>query len=112
MKILITGASSGFGKLTASLLLRDGHQVIAGIRGGAARARQLFSEEELQRLQVVDLHLDRPETFPRLDTLDVLINNAGYGALGPIEEQSEEAIRRQMEVNAIGPMLLTNALLP
>jgi NAD(P)-dependent dehydrogenase (short-subunit alcohol dehydrogenase family) len=118
--ILITGASGGFGRLTAQALLADGHHVIAGLRGGAERLGAVFSDAELGsgRLSAVDLHLDRPETFVDArracvdGRLDVLINNAGYGALGPIEEQSEAEIRRQMEVNCVGPMLLTNALLP
>ncbi len=121
--IFISGASSGFGKLAASLLLADGHTVVAAIRGGEARLAGLFSREEIAtgRLLAVDLHLDRPETLAAAErfvaerlggALDVLVNNAGYGALGPIEEQSEHEIRRQLEVNVVGPMLLTNKLLP
>lgn len=121
--VLITGASSGFGKLTASLLLAEGYTVVTALRGGQARAEKIFSAAELGsgRLFALDVHLDKPETLSvvtdfvaqRLGgALDVLINNAGYGALGPIEEQSEAEIRRQMEVNCIAPMLLTNALLP
>jgi len=121
--ILITGASSGFGKLTASLLLRQGHRVIAALRGGPERVRALYAPEELEsgRLTGLDLHMERPETFgavralieERFDgRLDVLINNAGYGLLAPAEDQSEETIRHQLEVNTIGPMLLIHQLLP
>ena len=123
LTVLITGASSGFGKLTASALVADGHRVVAGLRGGAERLRALFTADELAtgRLHGVDLHLDRPETFEEArrlvaeeleGRLDVLINNAGYGALGPIEDKSEAEIRRQMDVTCVGPMLLTNTLLP
>jgi NAD(P)-dependent dehydrogenase (short-subunit alcohol dehydrogenase family) len=121
--ILITGASTGFGKLTASLLLQQGHRVIAALRGGEARLRELYTDEEVSGggLTALDLHMERPETFgavralieERFDArLDVLINNAGYAVIGPMEEQSEETIRHQLEVNTVGPMLLTNQLLP
>jgi NAD(P)-dependent dehydrogenase (short-subunit alcohol dehydrogenase family) len=121
--ILITGASTGFGKLTASLLLQQGHRVIAALRGGEARLRELYTDEEVSGggLTALDLHMERPETFgtvralieERFDgRLDVLINNAGYAVIGPMEEQSEETIRHQLEVNTVGPMLLTNQLLP
>ncbi len=96
---------------------------MTALRGGAERLATLFTRDELatNRLFGLDVHMDRPETFEIARAfveerfagrLDVLINNAGYGALGPIEEQSEAEIRRQMEVNCVGPMLLTNALLP
>lgn len=117
--IFISGASSGFGKLTVPLLLEKGHTVIAGMRGGNARLEALFPEELRQfrgRLSAVDLHLEKSSEFvsivQQVPKLDVLINNAGYGLLGVLEDQTEEQIRYQMEINFIGTALLTRAFLP
>ncbi len=89
--------------------------------------REVFASEIRQDrfdpklLSAVDLHLDRPADFARVASeiarnhegrLDVLINNAGYGLFGALEDFSEEQLRRQMEVNFFGPMLLARALLP
>ena len=124
-KILITGASSGFGQLAVDLLLKRGHHVLAGVRGGQPRLESVFPEHRAAissgQLHAVDLHVDQPKTFQRAkDTiqkqfggrLDVLINNAGYGVMAPIESQSPEQLRGQMEVNFFGPLLLTRALMP
>lgn len=121
--VLITGASTGFGKLTTSLLIASGHRVIAALRGGEERLAKVYSQKERDSglLTAIDLHMERPESFdavPKLieerfdGRLDVLINNAGYGLLGPAEDQSEEKVRHQLEVNTIAPMLLTQRLLP
>jgi NAD(P)-dependent dehydrogenase (short-subunit alcohol dehydrogenase family) len=122
-KILLTGASSGFGKLTLEKLLKRGHRVIAAVRGGEERAKLLFPEEWIKNpsLRVIDLDMENTETFSRAEKaiqeffhgeLDILINNAGYGMLGPLEIQSEEEVRHQMEVNFFGPIFLTQKTLP
>lgn len=123
-KILITGASSGFGLLAAQRLLARGHTVVLGLRGGEARARTLypaFSSLWGTRLYALDLHLEREDqaeiarqfveqTFS--GQLDVLINNAGYGLFGALEDQSMEELRAQFEVNFFGLARLTMQLLP
>lgn len=120
--ILFTGVSSGFGRLTVPLLLAKGHHVIAGIRGGQDRLASLYDPADLAtgRLTAIDLHMERCETFAAVaqhvadhhdGRLDVLINNAGYGIMAPLEDVDDAALRRQMEVNFYGPMLLTRALL-
>jgi NAD(P)-dependent dehydrogenase (short-subunit alcohol dehydrogenase family) len=122
-KILITGASRGFGKETAEALVFRGHEVLAGIRGGATRGESLFSKAALRtgRLHFIDLPVDDPaalQAAPRwIDqhwqgSLDVLINNAGYGLMGPLEHQDDAQVRMQMEVNFFGPLSLTRLCLP
>ncbi|HTL11089.1 MAG TPA: SDR family oxidoreductase [Bdellovibrionota bacterium] len=121
--VLITGASAGFGRIAAEMLLHRGHRVIAALRGGQARLEKEFLAAHLQtgRLHAVDLHLEQPGTFRAAVSevaqkfqgrLDVLINNAGYGQMGPVEILDEALLRKQMEVNFFGTALLTQALLP
>ncbi|MFH1724529.1 MAG: SDR family oxidoreductase [Elusimicrobiota bacterium] len=126
--ILLTGASSGFGLHAVKLLLGRGHRVIAGVRGGAERLKKLAEGDSALsdalasgRLAGLDLHMDKPETFGAAEKyidescgsrLDVLVNNAGYGLMGPVELHSEEELRHQFEVNFFGPVFLTQRLLP
>ncbi len=122
LRILITGASSGLGLYALLRLLKGGHSVIAGVRGGDSRLREILSKEGASgNAWAVDLHLDKPETFALAaravderfgGQLDVLVNNAGYGLFGAIEDQSLEQIRRQFDVNTFGPVGLTQAVLP
>lgn len=122
--ILITGTSSGFGRDLVKALLPRGHKIIATMRGDQSKFDALYSEElKLFRgnLFFRELHLDRPESYETFakeisqdfeEKLDVIINNAGYGLMGPLEDMSETQIRKQMEVNFFGPILLTKAFLP
>lgn len=123
-RILITGCSSGFGQLVVPHLLEQGHHVLAGVRGGDARLRQVLGAEVArypERLRGIDLHLDQPATLERAreaverhfgGELDVLVNNAGFGLFGTLEDTSEAELREQFEVNFFGPVLLARALLP
>jgi len=126
--ILLTGASSGFGLLTMPLLVERGHRVLAGLRGGAERLRSLTVGDEILseaiaagRLIALDLHMERQQTFSAAaeavdrgcgGKLDVLINNAAYGLMGPVELHSDRELRDQFEVNFFGPVGLTRTLLP
>jgi NAD(P)-dependent dehydrogenase (short-subunit alcohol dehydrogenase family) len=114
----ITGASSGFGRSLAEAVLQRGDCAVLTARRAAAleALAQQFPETALpiamdvtdrdQRGAAVRSALDR---FGRVD---VLVNNAGQGSLGAIEEFSREQIRAQMEVNFFGAVDLTLALLP
>ena len=122
--ILITGASSGFGKLTTQGLLSKGHNVVAAIRGGRERFESVF-ESELKtfknQLFFVPLDLENEQSISELPkhlsalpvaAIDVLVNNAGFGALGPVEDFESEQIRKQWQVNYFGLVQLTKQLLP
>jgi len=121
--VLITGASSGFGKGFVGELLGRGWNVVAALRD-AEKRRPLFSDEQARfgkRLQLVELDVTSTSDRQKLKSwieknlggkLDGLINNAGFGVTGALEDLSEEQIRHQMEVNFFGVALLTKDLLP
>jgi short-subunit dehydrogenase len=116
--IFITGASRGFGKLWAEALLQRGDKVIA-------TARSLSTLDDLAARygdNVLPLQLDvndRSAAFTAVakakehfGNIDVLINNAGYGLFGAIEETTEQEARNQMETNFFGLLWLSQAVLP
>ena len=113
--VLITGASSGMGKDFALRLLGEGFTVY-----GAARRIDRMSDIEAAGGAVLQMDVTDDATMTAaiariLDEhqrIDVLINNAGYGQMGALEEVPMEAARRQMEVNLIGAARLTQLVLP
>jgi NAD(P)-dependent dehydrogenase (short-subunit alcohol dehydrogenase family) len=116
--IFITGASRGFGKLWAESLLQRGDKVIATARNLSALDDLVnkYGDNILAlQLDVNDRNagfaaiLKAKEHFGRID---VLINNAGYGLFGAIEETSEKEARDQMETNFFGLLWLSQAVLP
>ncbi len=124
--ILITGCSSGFGRLTAETLARQGHCVYAGVRDPEGRNSTIAGElqylavgENLD-LHVVDLDVTQSESIDavvgsvthRQGRIDVLVNNAGVMNVGITEAYTAEQVRRQMEVNFLGPVQLDRAVIP
>ncbi|WP_116788985.1 SDR family NAD(P)-dependent oxidoreductase [Flavobacterium psychrotrophum] len=116
--ILITGASRGFGKLWAEAFLKRGDKV-------AATARNLSDLDDLvstygSNILPVKLDVTKREAVNEAITtitnyfgsIDVLINNAGYGLFGTVEETTEEQARAQMETNFFGLLWVTQAVLP
>ena len=114
--ILITGASSGIGKATARYFQERGWSVVATMRSPQ-------KEQELKALDnvlVTRLDVQDPASIKsaieagiaRFGKIDVLLNNAGYGAYGPLEATPMEKIRRQFDVNVIGLLETTKAILP
>lgn len=113
--ILITGASSGMGKITAEELIKDGHTVYCA-------ARNIEKMKDLENIGGKVLKMDVSD----LDTLengvnkiifeqgkiDVLWNNAGYGLYGPVEEIEIEKAKYQFDVNLFGLAKLTQLVLP
>lgn len=114
--ILITGASSGIGRAAAKLFQSAGWQVIATMRT-PQHERELNTLDRVlvERLDVLDLaSIDSAVAagLARFGRIDVLLNNAGYGAYGPLEATPIEKIRRQFDVNVLGVLATTKAVLP
>lgn len=113
--ILITGASSGLGKATAKLFQNKGWQVIATMRNPE-------KEKELNKLEnVVLLPLDISnevqinETVKQVTNrfvIDIVMNNAGYGLIGPLEALNDEQIVKQINTNLLGVIRITKAFTP
>ena len=116
--IFITGASRGFGKIWAEAFLKRGDKV-------AATARNTDTLKDLAARYgdaLLPLQLDvtdRAASFAAIQKankhfgqIDVVINNAGYGLFGAIEETSEQEARDQMEANVFGLLWVTQAVLP
>tara|TARA_Y100000590_G_scaffold469295_1_gene656010 strand:+ start:1866 stop:2777 length:912 start_codon:yes stop_codon:yes gene_type:complete len=129
--IFITGVSSGFGKATLIELAKQDHFIFAGLRGGKDRFENCYSQElsnELFKSKYkegkiipIDLHLEDQQSIKNailqisdsnFPPLEVLINNAGYGSLRPVECQSFELIKNQTQVNFLGPFQLIYECLP
>lgn len=112
--VLITGASRGIGRATAVHLAHAGWRVYGGVRTDEA-ARELAAESDL--ITPVELDVTDPEHLAGLDRelpdrLDALVNNAGVAVAGPVETLSRADMHRQFDVNVIGPLAVTRAVLP
>ncbi len=114
--ILITGASSGIGKETAKLFQAKGWNVIATMRTPEKETELTALDNVLvTKLDVLDLASIEnavKEGIQKFGQIDVLVNNAGYGAYGTLESFSREKIIRQFDTNVIGLLDVTQALLP
>jgi len=109
--VLITGASSGLGKATAEYLSQNGFDVI----GTSRKPEKVKSTIELLTLDVSDktsVEKAVASFIKKKGKIDVLVNNAGYGLSGPIEETSIEEAKAQFDVNFFGAVLMTQAVLP
>ncbi len=115
---LITGTSSGFGEAWTRAALDRGDQVAATVlSGGSPDALADRSGDRLLRLtlDVRDRDACRDaveQAIHRFGSVDVAVNNAGYGQLGMIEELSESEVREQLETNLMGPIWITQSVLP
>lgn len=116
--IFITGVSSGFGRALAQEALTAGHRVIGTVR--SREALQAFEALDAQRafgrlLDVTDAErIDEAveEMASTVGPIDVLVNNAGYGHEGVLEESSLAEMRRQFDVNVFGAVAMIKAVLP
>jgi NAD(P)-dependent dehydrogenase (short-subunit alcohol dehydrogenase family) len=115
---LITGSSRGLGRQFVQAALEAGHRVVAAARnplqlshvvskyGDRVRAVALDVTNEVQAQHAIDAAI---ETF---GGLDVLVNNAGYGNVCPVEDTSLAEFRAQIETNLFGVIIMTKAALP
>jgi short-subunit dehydrogenase len=113
--VLITGASSGMGKATAKLLVQNGYLVYAV-------ARRIENMDDLKILGANILKMDVTDNksmtnmidliIKKEGAIDILINNAGFGLLGAIEDVPIEAAKYQLEVNVFGLSRLVQLVLP
>lgn len=114
--ILITGASSGIGKETAKLFQSKGWNVIATMRNPENETELIQLENVLvAKLDVLDLDSIQKaftEGVERFGSINVLLNNAGYGAYGTLESFTREKILRQFNTNVIGLLDVTKTVLP
>ncbi|MGO4818519.1 SDR family oxidoreductase [Flavobacterium sp. W22_SRS_FP1] len=114
--ILITGASSGIGKETAKLFQSKGWNVIATMRNPENETELNQLENVLvAKLDVLDLDSIQNafrEGVQKFGSIDVLLNNAGYGAYGPLEAFSRDQVLRQFNTNVIGLLDVTKTVLP
>jgi NAD(P)-dependent dehydrogenase (short-subunit alcohol dehydrogenase family) len=116
--ILITGVSSGFGRALAREALDAGHRVVGTVRKAEAVAAfetLAPGRAHARLLDVTDFEAIMPMVRGIEDTLgpvDVLVNNAGYGHEGVMEESPLTELRRQFEVNVFGAVAMMQAVLP
>ncbi len=115
---LITGCSTGLGRAMAVYIANRGDQVVATVRKNS----QIDELEALVpgKIKAILMDVSSPEQIQKgvteilteYDQIDVLVNNAGYGELGPIEQIGEHEVHRQFDVNVYGPLRLIRAVLP
>ena len=113
--VLITGASSGIGKESARLLINKGYTVYA-----AARRIEKMSDLQALGVKLIELDITREASIQQAisgiisaeQRIDVLVNNAGYGSYGSLEDVALEEARYQFEVNIFGLARLTQLVLP
>ncbi|WP_226583654.1 SDR family oxidoreductase [Acuticoccus sediminis] len=121
--ILITGASSGFGRLTAEALARGGHTVYATMRDIAGRNADAAAElANLPGTDIRPLELDvQSETsaeeavatlMHEAGSLDVVVHNAGHMVFGPAEAFTPDQLAEQYDVNVLGTQRVNRAVLP
>ena len=114
---LITGVSSGFGRALAEAALSDGHAVAGTVRNDADKRKfeALGRGAQALILDVTNTVAIAPAVAGienGIGAIDVLVNNAGYGHEGILEESSIDDLRRQFEVNVFGAVAMIQAVLP
>jgi NAD(P)-dependent dehydrogenase (short-subunit alcohol dehydrogenase family) len=114
----ITGASRGFGLEIARAALAAGDQVVATVRSQPAQlTATLNNHADLYVVQMDITQKDQVQAavkqgITRFDRIDVLVNNAGFGMVGAIEEITDAEVRKQYDTNVFGLLNVTRAVLP
>jgi NAD(P)-dependent dehydrogenase (short-subunit alcohol dehydrogenase family) len=112
---LITGISRGLGKALAECVLARGDTVVGTVRAGEPEIEKGSGTLHVLQLDIAETDAIAPAiaaTFKRVGRLDVLVNNAGYGLLGAIEEATDEEVERLFRTNVFGPMAIIREALP
>lgn len=109
--VLITGCSSGFGLASAALFLERGWNVVATMRTPRTDLLPASPRLRIVALDVVDADSVR-RAVAQAGPVDVLVNNAGIGLMGVFESTPMATLREVFDTNLLGPMALTQALLP
>ena len=116
--LLITGVSSGFGRALAQEALADGHRVVGTVRSEQARLDfellapgsafgRILDVTEFENIDGVVAEIEQT-----IGPVDVLVNNAGYGHEGVMEESPLSEMRKQFDVNVFGAVAMMQAVLP
>ncbi len=118
---IVTGSSSGIGFQTALLLARNGYSTYASMRN-IAKSKTITEIAKKERLSLQTIQLDVNDDVTVKSAvdkivkddkrIDVLVNNAGYGLFGALEELSIDEIKAQFETNFFGIVRVTQAVLP
>jgi NAD(P)-dependent dehydrogenase (short-subunit alcohol dehydrogenase family) len=114
---LITGASRGIGALIAEAALADGNAVVAAGRNVAAIVERLGQSDALLPV-ALDVTIEAQAkaavqaAVEKFGRIDVLVNNAGFGLLGAVEESADKDVRRMYDTNVFGLLNVTRAVLP
>jgi NAD(P)-dependent dehydrogenase (short-subunit alcohol dehydrogenase family) len=124
--ILVTGSTSGFGRLTVETLARQGYRVFAGMRAAAGKnapvAEELRALAQRERLALHLVEIDVTDDafveqaikaiIETTGRLDVVVNNAGVSYSGPLEAFTLEQVRQQFETNVFSVLRVNRAALP
>jgi short-subunit dehydrogenase len=109
---LVTGASRGIGKAIAAAMAADGWEVT----GTCRNPKRLAAEDRIPGVRYLPLDFSRKASvealLKKVKKVDVLVNNAGSGSIGPVEEATIEKVRALFEDNFFGAVRLTQSLLP
>src|SRR5579863_7969491 len=114
----LTGASTGFGRAFAEYAIEQGYRVVATAR--KHETVESLAARHPDRVLALPLDVNNREqineavhqTIDRFGSVDVLVNNAGYGIVGAVEETPEEELRALMDTNFFGAVAVTRAFLP
>ncbi|HTE27355.1 oxidoreductase [Flavitalea sp.] len=114
----VTGASRGFGIEISKVALANGDNVVATVRSKPEKLFALLNNHDNLEVVVLDVTNEDlvkagvQKAIDRFGRIDVLVNNAGYGLLGAVEEVSDAEVRRQYDTNVFGLLNVTRAVLP